>query len=222
MKIEDVKSALEADKKYKAGKIREQNYKDIMDAATIVFAQHGFKGASMMAIANQAGLPKANVHYYFKSKSLLYAAVLEDTILQWNRSFDVTENDDPATVLETYIMSKVRLACEQPLPSKLFASEIIAGAPYLDEHIRTIMRKWFRHKVNVINSWIEQGKMQPVDAEHLIFMIWASSQHYGDFETQILKLLNKGEYDEADIVYIGRFVTEMILAGCGLTPSWKR
>ena len=221
MKIQDVKATLEADKKYKAGKIREQNYKDIMDAATIVFAQHGYKGASIMDIANQAGLPKANVHYYFKSKSLLYAAVLEDIINQWNASFEVTEEDEPGPVLESYIMRKVRMSCENPLPSKLFASEMIAGAPYLDEYVRGTMRKWFRHKVQVINSWITQGKLRPLDAEHLIFMIWSSTQHYGDFEAQLLKLLNKGEYDNADIEHIGRFVAEMILTGCGLTPSWK-
>nr|WP_160154954.1 TetR/AcrR family transcriptional regulator [Microbulbifer sp. CAU 1566] len=212
---------MEADKKYKVGKIREQNYKDILEAAKIIFAQYGYKGASMMSIANQAGLPKANIHYYFKSKSLLYAAVLEEIISEWNRSFEVTEDDDPRDALESYILNKVRQSCENPLPSKLFATEIIAGAPYLDEYIRGNMRKWFRHKVEVINSWIAQGKIQPVDPEYLLFMIWSSSQHYGDFESQILKLLNKGEYDDTDIERIGRFVAEMILARCGLTPSWK-
>ena len=221
MKIENIKATIEADKKYKTGKIREQNYQVIIDAAEVIFAQNGFKGASMMAIANQAGLPKANIHYYFKNKSLLYAAVLEGIIDEWNSGFDnITEEDDPATVLQSYIYDKVQLSCRRPLPSKLFASEIIAGAPYLNDYIRTDMREWLCNKVQVMNSWMQQGKMRSIDAEHFIFMIWATTQHYADFESQVLLITNKAEYDDHDVDYIARFVTDMLLAGCGLTAHW--
>ena len=100
MKINNIKATIEADKKYKTGKIREKNYQVILDAAEKVFAQHGYKGASMMAIANEANIPKANVHYYFKSKSLLYSAVLEGIIKEWNSGLEhITVNDNPRDVL---------------------------------------------------------------------------------------------------------------------------
>ena len=223
MKIENIKATIEADKKYKTGKIREQNYQVIIEAAEVVFAKNGFKGASMMAIATEAGLPKANIHYYFKNKSLLYAAVLERIIHEWNSGFDhITVEDDPTTVLQAYIYDKVRLACQKPLPSKLFASEIIAGAPYLNDYIRTDMRQWLRDKVQVLNTWMQEGKMRDIDAEHFIFMIWATTQHYADFETQVLLITNRAEYDDHDIEHIARFVTDMLLAGCGLTANWER
>ena len=218
MKIDNVKASIEANKKYKTGKIREQNYQVILDAAELIFAQNGYKGASMMAIADIAGLPKANIHYYFKNKSTLYAAVLERIIAEWNSGLDeISPDDDPAVVLATYIYDKVRLACEKPLPSKLFASEIISGAPYLADYIKNDMRAWLASKVAVFNAWMQAGKMRQLDAEHLIFMIWATTQHYADFETQVLLIRNRVEYTQDDIEHIASFVCNMLLNGCGLS-----
>lgn len=217
MKIENIKATIEADKKYKTGKIREQNYQVILDAAEMIFAQNGYKGASMMAIANEAGLPKANIHYYFKNKSLLYAAVLERIIHQWNSGLDdICADDDPAQVLSAYIYDKTRLACQKPLPSKLFAREIISGAPYLGDYIKTDMRDWLKSRAEVFEAWMAAGKMRQLDAENLIFMIWATTQHYADFETQVLMVQNRAEYSTPDIEHIAEFICSMILAGCGL------
>ncbi len=104
MAFDKVKASLEADKKYKTGKIREQNYLVILDAAETLFAEHGFKGASMMSIANEAGLPKANIHYYFNKKATLYSAVLERTMNEWNSGLDdISVEYDPKDVLGLYI-----------------------------------------------------------------------------------------------------------------------
>ncbi|WGL15184.1 TetR/AcrR family transcriptional regulator [Microbulbifer bruguierae] len=217
MSLGSVREAIESDKKYKSGRIREKNYQLILDAATAVFAQHGYKGASMMAIAEAAGLPKANIHYYFRNKSLLYSAVLERIIAEWNQGLEsISPQDDPGEVLAAYTASKVRLACEQPLSSKLFASEIIAGAPYLQNYIRTELRAWLRAKSQVFEAWMGQGKMRSVDPSLLIFMIWSTTQHYADFETQVLLATNRREYDEETIERITEFVTGMILRGCGI------
>ena len=172
----------------------------------------------MMAIAEEARLPKANIHYYFNNKSTLYAAVLERIIHQWNNGLELIDaDDDPAEVLSAYIYDKTRLACEKPLPSKLFAREIISGAPYLSDYIKTDMREWLQSKVAVFEQWMQQGKMRTMDAEHLIFMIWSTTQHYADFETQVLMIRNRVEYTADDVEHIADFVTNMLLAGCGLT-----
>jgi len=60
------------------GLIRQANEARILGAGERVFARAGFNGATMAAIADEAGLPKANLHYYFGSKEGLYIAVLED------------------------------------------------------------------------------------------------------------------------------------------------
>lgn len=210
-------------KKYKPGKIREKNVEQIIEAAECEFVLHGFKGASTQAIADRAGLPKANVHYYFKNKVMLYNAVLESIIVRWNEILeDITLEDDPAEVVENFIRSKVRLAYTHPRSSKIFAMEIIQGAPHLKDYIRTDLREWVKERTKVFDAWIEQGKMRPVDPVHLIFLIWSSTQHYADFETQILTVMNKAEYEEEDIEHITRQLTDIIMGGCGLTPSHQK
>ena len=169
----------------KVGKIREHNSQKILLAAEQEFVKHGYKGTSMQVIADAADLPKANVLYYFKSKGALYAAVLTDILERWNEVLDeLSEDDDPAETLARYIEVKVDLSISFPSASKIFAMEIIQGAPHLQDHLRTDMRRWVKDKSRIIESWISQGKMASVDPEHLIFMIWSCTQHYADFETR--------------------------------------
>jgi TetR/AcrR family transcriptional regulator len=207
---------------YKAGKIRDENITNIVDAAEKVFVQNGFKGTSIQAIADQAGIPKANVHYYFKSKANLYVAVLDNLMHLWNDFFDqISEDDDPAVVLDEFIRKKVTISYTHPRASKLFAMEIIQGAPHLKDYIRTDLRLWVRERSKVIDSWIAQGKMTKVDPVHLIFLIWSSTQHYADFDVQILTIMNRAEYEQEMVDEIATFLSKMILAGCGLIPPKK-
>ncbi|UZJ44033.1 MULTISPECIES: TetR/AcrR family transcriptional regulator [unclassified Marinimicrobium] len=205
--------------KYRAGKIRDRNLTNIIKAAEEEFVQHGYRGTSIQAIADRAQIPKANVHYYFKSKSNLYIAVLDNLIHLWNNFFDeITEKDDPAVVLDEFIRKKVELSYTHPRASKLFAMEIVQGAPHLKDYIRTEMRQWVRRKAAVIDTWIEQGRMAKVDSMQLIFLIWSSTQHYADFDTQVLTIMNRAEYEPDMIRDISDFLSQLILRGCGLEP----
>lgn len=207
-------------KKYKPGKIREQNSQKILHAAEVEFVKHGYKGTSMQSISDAAGLPKANLHYYFTNKSKLYNAVLADIVQRWNEVLaDISVDDDPAETLEFYIRTKVDLAIRYPNASKIFATEVIQGAPNVKDYLRTELRAWLKAKTKIIETWIEQGKMSKVEPEHLFFMIWSSTQHYADFEAQILTITNKIEYEAEDVEKISRFLCHMILTGCGLTPT---
>ena len=203
--------------KYKTGKIRERNSENILAAAEQEFVLHGFKGTSMQAIADRAGVPKANIHYYFKNKANLYRTLLESILGMWNEVLaDMSPESDPAFILERFIRTKVALAFNKPNSSKIFAMEIIQGAPYLKDYISVDMRQWVKEKASVIHSWIEQGKMRPIDPQHLIFMIWSTTQHYADFETQVLEITNKRQYAPEDIDHITGFLLDIILTGCGL------
>lgn len=206
--------------KYKAGRIRERNSENILAAAEQEFVLHGFKGTSMQAIADRAGVPKANIHYYFKNKGNLYRALLENILSVWNEVLsDMSPESDPADVLERFVRAKIQLAYTNPNASKIFAMEIIQGAPYLKDHISVGMRQWVKEKASAIQSWIDQGKMRAVEPTYLIFMIWASTQHYADFETQVLEVTNKRKYEDEDIQRIGDFLVDMVLNGCGLTRA---
>lgn len=213
---------MEEARKYKPGKIREDNLENILESAREEFVLNGYSGASIQAIADRAGIPKANVHYYFKTKSNLYVAVLQQIVSLWNENLDeLNVDDDPATVLDNFIRQKVELAYTHPRSSKLFAMEIIQGAPHIKDYIRNEMRPYVRNIFGVIETWVEQGKMKPVDPMHLIFLIWSSTQHYADFDIQVLTIMNRAEYEREMVDEIANFLSQLILNGVGLTPPTR-
>lgn len=204
--------------KYKTGRIRDANSQRIIAAAEEEFALHGYKGARIQAIADRAGLPKANVHYYFATKARLYFAVLENMIELWNEFLDeFTAEDDPAVALELLIRRKVELARTHPRASKLFALEIIQGAPHIRPYLEDELRDWVREKVAVIEAWVQQGKILPVNPYHLIFLIWSSTQHYADFETQVLTIMDHQRFTDDMIREISAFLSQVIVRGVGAT-----
>lgn len=196
---------------------RVKNQTLILDAAEQLFSQLGYDGTSMSMVAKEAGVPKANILYYFKSKDGLYENVIDRIIAHWNLGLDnVTPEDDPAHVLYHYIKSKVILAVNQPLQSRLFASEILRGAPYLQNYFRTNTRPWVKQKVDVFQAWIDANKMDNVDPYHLLFTIWSTTQYYADFQAEVLLVMNKLEYDETDVAQITQSTAHIILKGIGL------
>ena len=201
---------------------RDKHYSRILAAAQEEFALHGLNGTRMQAIADRAELPKANIHYYFRNKASLYLAVLDQILATWNNFFeDVSVADDPAEALDKFIRQKIRLSLEDPTASRLFANEIIRGAPHLSDYLKEVMRPWVEDRAAIIQAWIDAGKMPSTDPVLLIFMIWATTQHYADFQVQVLSILDKPAYDEATFEHIADFASRTILAGCGLAPPPK-
>jgi TetR/AcrR family transcriptional regulator len=197
--------------------VRERNEQRIFDAAESVFARHGYRGASIQAIASAAGIPKSNVLYYVGSKRRLYITLLERTMWRWNEMLsDVSADDDPAEVLEAFIRSKMRLSQTHPQSSRLFASEILQGAPFLKESLFGDMREWVESRTQVFREWAERGLMDPVDPVWLIFLIWSATQHYADFETQIVGITQREALDAEDFRSASDFLCQVILKGCGV------
>lgn len=201
-----------------AGRIRQKNESIIIQAAEVEFAAAGFKGASMNDIAQRAGLPKANIHYYFKNKLGLYMAVISDIISMWDSTFNsITPEDDPRQVLSDYIARKIRFSAENPLASRIFATELVNGAPNMKEYFREDYHSWFAGRADVLRAWARQGKIDPeITPEHLIFLLWSSTQHYADFAVQITAALGKEALDEADYQKATDTLTHIILKGCGI------
>lgn len=204
-------------KKPKPGSIRERNYQLILAAAEQEFVLHGFKGTSMQAIADRAGVPKANIHYYFGNKATLYRKLLESIVNVWLGIIDdMNADSDPREVLEHFIRTKVRMSYSHPTASRIFAMEIIQGAPFLKDYLSGYLRNWVKEKTAIMNGWMAAGKMPATAPVQLIFMIWATTQHYADFETQILEVTNKREFDADDIRHTEDFLVGTILRGIGL------
>lgn len=191
----------------------------ILEAAESVFAEAGFNGATTAEIARRAGIPKANLHYYFKTKEELYQQVLTSIVSTWLHTADeITADADPAKALAHYIAAKIDSAREQPLASRVFANEIIHGAPHLEKFLSTDLRNWVDAKAKVIKGWIAAGKMREIDPRHLLFMIWASTQTYADFASQISAVLGRDQLTPQEYEAVARQVTDIVLRGCGLVP----
>jgi TetR/AcrR family transcriptional regulator len=160
-----------------------------------VFARTGFEGATMAGIAKEAGLPKANLHYYFGNKRDLYRAVLDAVLHDWLAPLDaITPEADPAQAqaLGSYIHLKMALSAERPDASRVFANELLHGAPVVGETLHTELRAMVVDKARVIDGWIAAGRMAPVDSTHLFFTIWAATQTYADFDVQMRAVLPEG------------------------------
>ncbi|MDE3737341.1 MULTISPECIES: TetR/AcrR family transcriptional regulator [Pseudomonas] len=202
-----------------AGRIRQKNEELILAAAEEEFARHGFKGTSMNTIALRAGLPKANLHYYFSNKLGLYIAVLSNHLELWDSTFNtLTAEDDPAEALARYIRAKMEFSRRHPLASKIFAMEIISGGGCLEAHFDQDYRTWFKGRAGVFEAWIAAGKMDPVDPVNLIFLLWGSTQHYADFNTQICRVTGRKRLTKEDFETATQNLIQIILKGCGLTP----
>lgn len=193
--------------------------RQILDAAEGVFAENGFGGASMQSIADRAGLPKANLHYYFATKESLYHRVVERIFVIWLEAADSFEEDaDPATALARYIESKMDISREHPAGSRVWAAEVMHGAPAIQSFLESTLREWTAGREAVIQRWIDEGRIAAVSPKHLLYMIWATTQHYADFGHQI-EVLNGGRpFRDVDWAAAKRDVVAIILRGVGLTP----
>jgi TetR/AcrR family transcriptional regulator len=201
------------------GQIRLKNQQAIIAGAAEEFALHGFKGTSMNSIAQRVGLPKANLHYYFNSKEGLYVEVMRNILELWDSAFSsLSAEDDPATALAEYIRAKMEFSRRQPQASKIFAMEVISGGECMTEHFNHNYQAWFRGRAAVFQAWIDQGKMDPIDPLHLIFLLWGSTQHYADFSSSICRVSGRSRQTKEDFAKATANLTHIILKGCGLTP----
>lgn len=198
------------------GRIRQKNEQIIIAAAEAEFAANGFKGATMNNIAVKAGLPKSNIHYYFKNKLQLYIEVLINIIDLWDNALNELDADsEPAAALREYIAAKMRFSREYPLASRVFAKEILSGAPRMKQYFSDEYREWFQRKTEVFSKWAQQGKIDDIEPAHIVFLLWSSTQHYADFEVQIAAALGKKSLSKKDFEEATEVLTKVIIRGIG-------
>jgi len=197
--------------------IREQNERLILQAAEKVFAEAGFGGATMQLIADVAGLPKANLHYYFATKEDLYRRVVQEIFEIWLRAADAMDDaEGPAEGIAAYIDAKMEISRHHPHGSKVWASEVMHGAPVIQDYLETTLRDWTEGRIAVINRWISDGRMAPVDPRHLLYMLWATTQHYADFSHQIETLNGGAPLTDRQWAEAKASVKTIILRGIGV------
>jgi len=199
------------------GSKRLANEARILEAAEEVFATAGFSGARTAAIARRAGVPKANLHYYFGTKEALYRRLLEAILEVWlGMGESIRPEADPAQAFAAYIAAKVEHSRRRPHASKVFANEMLHGAPQLRSHLRHALRRWVAAKARVIEGWVAAGRMAPIDTRHLFFVIWAMTQTYADFDVQVAAVLGRKRIGPRDYQAATALITRLVLRGCGL------
>ena len=199
--------------------IREEQESKILAAAEQVFGQFGLQGATMALIAERAGLPKPNVHYYFRSKEELYRVLLQEVLQTWLTVADTLNIEQaPVQALTAFVRAKLRFSRERPLASKVFANEIISGAPHLMPLLRGSVREFVDAKAAVFSHWIASGQLRPagfVDPRHLLFLLWAMTQTYADFQVQMTAVLNHEHLTNEDYQAAEDTILTLLLRGLG-------
>ncbi|HDR9483256.1 TPA: TetR family transcriptional regulator C-terminal domain-containing protein [Burkholderia aenigmatica] len=203
--------------------IRESNEAHLLACAEAVFAERGLDGASTAMIAERAGLPKANLHYYFPTKLALYRRVLDDLFEDWHRAAGTFEaDDDPVEAIGAYVRAKMALSRRRPLGSKVWANEIIHGAEHMQDILSERVKPWFDTRVKVIDGWIARGLLAPIDAHALMYLIWATTQHYADFDAQIRALSGKRTFTQKAFDEKTEKVVQLVIRACGaVSPRAK-
>ena len=197
-------------------RIQQKNRATILDAALDVFSLRGFGGATVDQIAATAGLSKPNLLYYFPTKEAIYEALLGGLLDTWLDPLRAMKpSGEPLPEILAYVQRKLEMSRDFPRESRLFANEIIQGAPLIESELSGALRSLVDEKAEIINQWADEGRIVRVNPHHLFFSIWSLTQHYADFDVQVRAVLGEGVEDpfpEAEI-YLTTLFTRM------LTPS---
>jgi len=195
-------------------RIQEEKGEQILEAALEVFSQHGFRGTTIDQIAEVAGMSKPNLLYYFRTKEAMHRALIDrvlDTWLDPLRAFDAEGN--PETEIRSYIRRKLEMARDFPRESRLFANEVLQGAPHIEDELKGPLKTLVDEKAEVIRAWTRAGKIAKCDPYHLIFSIWSTTQHYADFDVQVRAVLGQNLSGDGRFEDAARFLEQLFVDG---------
>lgn len=186
----------------------------ILGAALDLFSRFGLHGTSVDQVAVRADVSKSNLLYYFANKEDLYVSVLRNLLDVWLeplRGFSAEQ--DPHDAISDYIRRKLVVSRDSPAASRLFCLEMVQGAPLLRDELGHELRDLVERKSEVIRAWVAAGRLAPVDPHHLIFALWATTQHYADFGVQVQALTGLTLDDPAFFEEAVRSVQHLVLNG---------
>lgn len=201
-------------------RIQREKQDIILEAALEVFSAHGFRGSTIDQIAEVAGMSKPNLLYYFPKKEEIHRRLMSELLVTWLAPLEEMRADgDPFVEIRSYIRRKLEMARDFPRQSRLFANEMLRGAPHIIDMIEVDLKALVDEKAQVLLTWMDQGKIARTDPYHLIFSIWATTQHYADFDVQVRAVLGKGRGGEGRFEDAARYLEQLFLHG--LTPRSK-
>ena len=195
-------------------RIQEEKEERILEAALDVFSSSGFRGSTIDQIAEAAGMSKPNLLYYFRTKEAIHRQLIDRVLFTWLeplRAFDA--EGDPEAEIRSYIRRKLEMARDFPRESRLFANEILQGAPHIEDELKGPLKELVDEKAEVIRAWAKSGKIVKCDPYHLIFSIWSTTQHYADFDVQVRAVLGQEHSGEGRFEDAARFLEQLFIGG---------
>ena len=196
----------------RTSRIQQRNRARILEAALDVFARHGYRGATLDQIAAQAGLSKPNILYYFDGKEAIHVSLLNHLMDTWLAPMrEIDPAGDPLDEILRYVHRKLEMSREFPRESRLFANEILQGAPRMRPHLETGLKPLVDRTAAMIEGWMAAGLLARTDPRHLIFSIWATTQHYADFEAQVSVLMDGEDGFEGAPQYLDTLYRRMLM-----------
>ena len=195
-------------------RIQREKQDIILDAALNIFSLHGFRGATIDQIAEAAGMSKPNLLYYFASKEEIHRRLLTSMLDLWLDPLrELDAEGDPIPELRSYIRRKLEMARDFPRESRLFANEMLQGAPHAIDVLEGELKTLVDEKAKVIESWMAAGRINRTDPYHLLFSIWATTQHYADFDVQVLAVLGKDRGGDGRFEDAARYLEHLFMDG---------
>lgn len=195
-------------------RIQEEKEEVILEAALDVFSLRGFRGSTIDQIAEVAGMSKPNLLYYFRTKEGMHRALIDRVLENWLEPLKAFDPDgDPEEEVRSYIRRKLEMARDFPRESRLFANEILQGAPHIEDMLKGQLKELVDEKVEVIHCWIRAGKVRDCDPRHLIFSIWSTTQHYADFDVQVRAVLGDGAPSDTRFEDAARYLEGLFVRG---------
>jgi len=196
----------------KITRIQREKREVILEAALQVFSENGFRGTTLDQIAALAGLSKPNMLYYFGGKQEIYCTLLNRLLETWLEPLKrISADGDPHSQIMGYICEKLEFSRSFPRESRLFANEILNGAPRMLPELKGPLKALVDEKAAILQGWMDAGKLAQVDPRHLLFAIWATTQHYADFAVQMQAVL--GDSDPDPIKSGGEFLEALFFKG---------
>ncbi|MGQ2967860.1 MAG: TetR family transcriptional regulator C-terminal domain-containing protein [Allorhizobium sp.] len=201
-------------------RIQEEKEELILEAALEVFSQRGFHGSTIDQIAEVSGMSKPNLLYYFRTKEAMHRALIDRVLENWLEPLQAFDADgDPEEEIRSYIRRKLEMAREFPRESRLFANEILQGAPHIAGVLDGPLKELVDEKAEVIRAWIASGKVRDCDPHHMIFSIWSTTQHYADFDVQVKAVLGSGRDGADRFEEAARFLEGLFVSGLIVKPA---
>jgi TetR/AcrR family transcriptional regulator len=195
-------------------RIQEEKEERIFEAALDVFSANGFRGSTIDQIADAAGMSKPNLLYYFRTKEAIHRQLIDRVLSTWLeplRAFDAEGR--PESEIRSYIRRKLEMARDFPRESRLFANEVLQGAPHIEDELKGPLKDLVDEKAEVIREWARSGRIAKCDPYHLIFSIWSTTQHYADFDVQVRAVLGQAQSGEGRFEDAARFLETLFMDG---------